>query len=185
MRAIALGTRRWGSSVSQDMLAFLSVWFKHGHVAEVYATLGAGLSSVHIDNWLGVLPQLIARIDHHELNARTLLHGLITRLGGVHAQALVYPLSVAVKSPRDERRLAAESLMVTLRHSNEKLIDQALLVSQELIRVAISWEEDWHEVLEEASRFYFGKHVYFCMYVCMYVCVYACMFVCVCVCVCV
>ena len=34
---------------------------------------------------------------------------------------------------------------------------QALLVSQELIRVAILWEEEWHEVLEEASRLYFGE----------------------------
>eukprot|EP00741_Cyanophora_paradoxa_P013830 tig00020710_g13350.t1 len=35
---------------------------------------------------------------------------------------------------------------------------QALLVSQELIRVAILWHEMWHEGLEEASRLYFGDH---------------------------
>jgi FKBP12-rapamycin binding domain len=29
---------------------------------------------------------------------------------------------------------------------------QALLVSRELIRVAILWHEQWHEGLEEASR---------------------------------
>ena len=33
------------------------------------------------------------------------------------------------------------------------LVDQALLVSQELIRVAVLWHEHWHERLEEASRF--------------------------------
>ena len=32
---------------------------------------------------------------------------------------------------------------------------QALLVSHELIRVAILWHELWHEGLEEASRLYF------------------------------
>ena len=124
LRAIALGTRRWCSSVSQDMLAFLSVWFKHGDIPDVYATLDAGLSTVHIDNWLGVLPQLIARIDHPERNARTLLHGLLSRLGTSHAQALVYPLSVALTSPRMERRLAAESLMAKLKDHSEKLIEQ-------------------------------------------------------------
>ena len=31
-----------------------------------------------------------------------------------------------------------------------------MLVSQELVRVAIIWEELWHESLEEASRQYFG-----------------------------
>ena len=29
-------------------------------------------------------------------------------------------------------------------------------VSEELIRVAILWHEQWHEGLEEASRLYFG-----------------------------
>lgn len=34
---------------------------------------------------------------------------------------------------------------------------QALLVSHELIRVAILWHEMWHEALEEASRLWFGQ----------------------------
>jgi phosphatidylinositol kinase/protein kinase (PI-3 family) len=34
---------------------------------------------------------------------------------------------------------------------------KALLVSHELIRVAILWHEMWHEGLEEASRFYFTE----------------------------
>lgn len=33
-----------------------------------------------------------------------------------------------------------------------------MLVSQELIRVAILWHELWHERLEEASRLYFAEH---------------------------
>ena len=36
------------------------------------------------------------------------------------------------------------------------LVEQAKLVSQELIRVAILWNEMWHEGLEEASRLYYG-----------------------------
>ena len=32
-----------------------------------------------------------------------------------------------------------------------------MLVSEELIRVAILWHELWHEGLEEASRLYFGE----------------------------
>ena len=35
------------------------------------------------------------------------------------------------------------------------MIIKALLVSHELIRVAILWHELWHEGLEEASRLYF------------------------------
>ncbi|CAJ0932764.1 unnamed protein product [Ranitomeya imitator] len=41
-------------------------------------------------------------------------------------------------------------------HSNT-LVQQAMMVSEELIRVAILWHEMWHEGLEEASRLYFGE----------------------------
>lgn len=43
------------------------------------------------------------------------------------------------------------SLLVTSRFY------QALLVSQELIRVAILWYELWFEGLEEASRYYYTE----------------------------
>ena len=33
-----------------------------------------------------------------------------------------------------------------------------MVISQELIRVAILWHEMWHEALEEASRLYFTDH---------------------------
>lgn len=66
-------------------------------------------------------------------------------------------MSVAVKSPLPERKQAAERIMTALRQHSNQLIDQALLVSQELIRVAILWYEQWHEGLEEASRLYFAE----------------------------
>lgn len=34
---------------------------------------------------------------------------------------------------------------------------QAMIVSKELIRVAILWHELWHEGLEEASRLFFSE----------------------------
>ena len=156
LRAISLGNLRNSSSVMQDMLCILSLWFRYCKYQQVYNTLDSGLATVHLDNWLGVLPQLIARIDHHEPKAKKILHSMLVSLGTKHAQALVYPLSVALKSPKGARKEAAESLMASLRQHSTKLIDQALLVSQELVRVAILWPEVWHESLEEASRQYFG-----------------------------
>lgn len=46
--------------------------------------------------------------------------------------------------------------MSSLRTHACKLVDQAQLVSHELVRMAILWQEEWHESLEEASRQYFG-----------------------------
>ena len=45
--------------------------------------------------------------------------------------------------------------MGKLRSHSTRLIDQALMVSQELVRVAILWQEEWHESLEELRQ-YFG-----------------------------
>lgn len=47
--------------------------------------------------------------------------------------------------------------MDLLRQHSGRLISQAHLVSNELIRMAILWHEMWHEALEEASRLYFGE----------------------------
>ncbi len=38
------------------------------------------------------------------------------------------------------------------------MIEQAEMVSHELIRVAVLWHELWYEGLEDASRQFFGEH---------------------------
>ncbi len=51
----------------------------------------------------------------------------------------------------------AALILNSLREHNNTLVEQAKLVSEELIRVAILWHEMWHESLEEASKLYFGE----------------------------
>jgi FKBP12-rapamycin complex-associated protein len=43
-----------------------------------------------------------------------------------------------------------------MREHSPVIVEQALVVSHELIRVAILWHELWHEGLEEASRLFFN-----------------------------
>jgi FKBP12-rapamycin complex-associated protein len=45
-----------------------------------------------------------------------------------------------------------------MKHHSSRLVEQALVVSQELIRVAILWHELWYEGLDEASKFYFAEN---------------------------
>ena len=49
-------------------------------------------------------------------------------------------------------------ILSKIREHSETLVNQSLMVSDELIRVAILWHEQWYEALEEASRLYFGEH---------------------------
>lgn len=142
----------------QDILRLLTLWFNHGATAEVQMALHKGFSYVNIDTWLVVLPQIIARIHSNNHAVRELIQSLLVRIGESHPQALMYPLLVACKSISNLRRAAAQEVVDKVRQHSGTLVDQAQLVSTELIRVAILWHEMWHEALEEASRLYFGEH---------------------------
>lgn len=43
-------------------------------------------------------------------------------------------------------------ILESMKSHSLELVEQAELVSKELIRVAVLWHEQWHEGLEEASR---------------------------------
>ena len=142
----------------QDTLRLLTILFKYGYHAELFSVISEGFATVSIDTWLDVIPQLIARIHTPNPQVRRLIHQILAEVGKEHPQALVYSLTVASKSQSVPRRNSALSIMDKMRMHSSLLIEQALLVSQELIRVAILWHEMWHEGLEEASRLYFGDH---------------------------
>ncbi|KAG7252028.1 LOW QUALITY PROTEIN: hypothetical protein CRUP_008338, partial [Coryphaenoides rupestris] len=102
-------------------------------------------------------PQLIARIDTPRALVGRLIHQLLTDIGRYHPQALIYPLTVASKSTTTARHNAANKILKNMCEHCNALVQQAIMVSEELIRVAILWHEMWHEGLEEASRLYFGE----------------------------
>ncbi|KAH8262146.1 hypothetical protein KR038_003117 [Drosophila bunnanda] len=140
----------------QDTLRLLTLWFDYGNHAEVYDALLSGMKLIEINTWLQVIPQLIARIDTHRQLVGQLIHQLLMDIGKNHPQALVYPLTVASKSASLARRNAAFKILDSMRKHSPTLVEQAVMCSEELIRVAILWHEQWHEGLEEASRLYFG-----------------------------
>jgi FKBP12-rapamycin complex-associated protein len=145
-----------GSSL-QDTLRLLTLWFAHGGSPEVNAAVTEGFASVSVDTWLEVIPQLIARINQPNTRVRSSIHNLLADVGRAHPQALVYPLTVAMKSaPNTRRGRSAMQIMDSMRQHSARLVEQADIVSHELIRVAVLWHELWHEGLEEASRLYFG-----------------------------
>lgn len=146
------------TSSLQDTLRFLTLWFAHGGSIDVNQVVNEGFTSVSIDTWLEVIPQLIARINQPNPKVRSAVHRLLGEVGKVHPQALVYPLTVAMKSTVARRSHSATQLVDSMRLHSPKLVEQADLVSHELIRVAVLWHELWHEGLEEASRLYFGDH---------------------------
>ncbi|XP_065362288.1 serine/threonine-protein kinase mTor [Calliphora vicina] len=140
----------------QDTLRLLTLWFDYGHHSEIYDALLSGMKVIEINTWLQVIPQLIARIDTHRNLVGQLIHQLLMDIGKYHPQALVYPLTVASKSASVPRKNAAFKILDSMRKHSPTLVEQTMMISEELIRVAILWHEQWHEGLEEASRLYFG-----------------------------
>lgn len=154
-KSIALSS---GSSL-QDTLRLLTLWFAHGGNNEVNSAVTQGFGTVSVDTWLEVIPQLIARINQPNARVRQSIHNLLADVGRNHPQALVYPLTVAMKSAQSTRRSKSAALIMdSMRAHSPNLVEQADIVSHELIRVAVLWHEQWYEGLEEASRLYFADH---------------------------
>ncbi|ELU37806.1 phosphatidylinositol 3-kinase tor2 [Rhizoctonia solani AG-1 IA] len=119
--------------------------------------MSEGISALPADTWLEVIPQIIARIQTSSTRIRRLINNLLLGVGQAHPQALIYPLSVASRSTSIARKQAAALILDRMRGQYNTLVDEALSISNELIRVAILWPEMWHEGLEEASRLYFTE----------------------------
>ncbi|KAF2500193.1 ARM repeat-containing protein [Lophium mytilinum] len=153
-RSIALST----TSSLQDTLRLLTLWFDYGSNEQVSHAISEGIKTVSIDTWLEVIPQLLARINQPHATIRNSIHSLLIEVGKAHPQALVFPLTVSMKSDVSGRSRSAAQLMNAMRQHSPILVEQADLVSHELIRIAVLWHEQWHEGLEEASRLYFGDH---------------------------
>lgn len=154
-RSISFGYTRY--DVTKDVLRLLTLWFTHGHHADVGQAMAVGFQDVSIDTWLDVIPQLIARIDSPNPKMNELLHELLSRIGLAHPQALIYPITVASKAVNPTRKTAAEGILAAVRSHSSKLVYEADMVSRELIRVAILWNELWYGALEEASKHFFNN----------------------------
>lgn len=84
------------------------------------------------------------------------MHVLLNRIAKEHPQGLIYPLTVAARSHSQPRQSAALRVLCEMRKLCDNMVEQAALVSIELIRTSILWHEMWHTALEDASRVYFG-----------------------------
>jgi len=151
-KSISLST----TSAIQDTLRLLTLWFAHGRHEGVSQAVNEGVKLVSVDTWLGVIPQLIARINQPNHLVRAGVSHLLCEVGRAHPQALVYPLTVSMKSEVQTRSQAAKTVMKNMRQHSPVLVEQAELVSTELVRIAVIWHEQWFEAMEEASRVYFG-----------------------------
>jgi serine/threonine-protein kinase mTOR len=142
-----------GTLVMQDVLRILSVWFAHSSLREINEAVHLGVQMVADYVWLSVVPQLIARIGIEARFARVILTDLLIRVGSRYPHALIYPLTVAEKSPDAVRQLMAERVIAGMRNlpENDRIVQEASLISNEMVRIAILWTEKWHAAIQQAA----------------------------------
>ncbi|XP_046969780.1 serine/threonine-protein kinase Tor-like [Vanessa cardui] len=144
----------------QDTLRLLTLWFDHGHHPAIYDALFEGVRQIDVKIWLQVIPQLIARIDSPRSLVAKLVHILLIDIGKTHPQALVYPLTVATKSSFVTRKSAANYILKTMSTHSHRLVNEAAIISEELIKVAMLWHDQVYTALDDASRLYYSEKDY-------------------------
>ena len=148
----------------QDILRLLTLWFRYGMRPTVDAAIrrgledsaAAGASAVSLETWLEVTPQIIARMHSPHQRIRSAVLRLLARMAQAHPQGLIYPLAVAAKSQIALQQAGATQVLRQMRREADSLVQQAEMVSDELVRTSVLWAETWQTALEEASRVYFG-----------------------------
>lgn len=147
-----------GSNLIQDILRVLTLMFRYGHISEISNSLSEGINQISIDTWLDVIPQLIARLNITNQSTSKLLVDILTKLGETHPQSLIYSLTVSVSSNSETKQKNGQKILIKMKEKYPELVEQATMVSSELMRVAILWSEMWFEALEDASRAFFMQN---------------------------
>jgi len=133
----------------QNILRLAILWFRHGSDPMVKPHIEEGFQCCPLDTWLQVIPQILARLRSPRISLRASIVKLLNRCAQAYPQAVVFPLTVAAKSPALHVSESCKGMLAEMERSNSKLVRESMLVSEELIRISILWHEKWAEGLDE------------------------------------
>jgi len=154
VKSIVLGDGQPVADVLQDTLRLITLWFSYGTKKGVFHMLEMELEKISPDNWLAVVPQLIARIHIKSPEISGMLRKLLSKVATAHPQALVCPISVALNTSDVQQSRVSTEVLYEMRKSRSRLVEEATMVSRELMRVAITPHELWYDGLEQAAQLY-------------------------------
>lgn len=152
-----------GKTGLEDALTLLTLWFRYGADRRLADVFDAYFKQSSANDWVDVVPQIIARLQTKVHEVQTGVQQLLTRIGQRHPQIAVFPLTVATNTPGESlshrtRKRNAEEVLRRIQEMHRDIVDHARLVSTELNRVAVLSLEEWYDRIEEASRLYYAEH---------------------------
>lgn len=140
----------------QNLLRLITLWFKYGNKEKVNVKLKTSFEVLNVEVWLQVIPQIIARASTPDAELQGLIIDLLKKVAKHHPHALLYALTMAIRTNSAERIKVANSVLQEMREFHSNMVDDTLLVTEELIRCSVLWKEAWHEGISDSSQLYFG-----------------------------
>jgi FKBP12-rapamycin complex-associated protein len=151
INSILLGSDQPIAYILEDILRLLTLLFKYAPDIIGKKSLKDKMDRISADYWLKVIPQLIARM-HMKGNLYNTLKMLLVKLANEHPQALVCPILVAINTTDVQQLKIAREIRDIIRSNDRSLVDEAKVMSRELMKVAITPHEFWQQGLEKPAQ---------------------------------
>eukprot|EP01035_Chromulina_nebulosa_P017836 gene17836-23448_t len=159
VRSIILGQGQPSSNILQDILRLITLWFSYGSKDGVSEIIETELDQLSPENWLSVLPQLIARMHVKTPEISKALRKLLSKVAAIHPQALVCPISVALNTTDEQQKTVASEILNEMSIRRSQLVEEARMLSSELMHVAITPQELWFDGIEKACTAYLEGNI--------------------------
>ncbi|KAJ2511553.1 phosphatidylinositol kinase- protein kinase tor1, partial [Coemansia sp. RSA 1939] len=143
-----------GGTSLQDALRLLTAWFNYSKHESVVRVIQDGLDSVPINTWLQVIPQILACIHIKHEGTNKLIRQVLVKIGRAHPQSILFSLYVTARSDHQERNRAAKDVLAKLHSAYPELVEEAEVVSRELIQAASLMPEMWYYAISKANDEY-------------------------------
>ena len=147
------------SKILQDLLRFIGIWFQiEDNNHELIEVIKSCINQISTENWLFVLPQLLARININKENIRNILINLLIKLGKEQPWAIIFQLIVIEQSSSSPRSNSAKIILKEMSNKFKNLIIECTNIVKELNRIALLLFEEWTNVIEDAAEMFYEQN---------------------------
>lgn len=131
----------------------MDLWFKYGDNPVVQDEIGLAIGTIRKRDWLYVVTHIISRIEKGNEHVRESIKELLISIADEYPQSLVFPLLLAKGSIVPSTAKIASKILLKLAETQQNLIKESEVFSQELIKVAVLLEEQWTNGIREAYKY--------------------------------
>ena len=144
-------------AATQDVLRLLNLLFAFAGVSAVNQEFRQALKTLPPKYFVPFLPQVLSRIGRKDEALEKIVYEMLVIIARFCPQRVLLSLSVPLKcvvsdDSTRERKRSATAVYAVIRDEHPRMASEVELLTTELVRVAVSWEEKWNESLIEAHK---------------------------------